>query len=394
MHGRRLALPFILLIVGCQPTPIVTTPASLAAPGVPTAAASSTPAQASPDVVATAEINDLVTAMASFVLGGDRDNYLALVDQSDPVFAIEHGRWADDWSGPHPVIDYVLDVVDIKVDGDTATGVLTVGWSIEGDQSDQDMRTATFTGRFTRDDLGEWRYAGEAWTSTEVPNFVIRVAPGLEQEVAGVADELPAIHDRVTSELDFDPKGTLQIKLYADGEALVANTLLSLPVIAGWNEPGEALKLVHRPDGPPLAPTIAHELTHFSLFDRAGTKRTRMPWWLDEGIASYVAATLDGSERADFRIAQVVAWAADDSLAEWADMAVFEETPVELWAYVYPQGFAMVRFVTEELGEARRNAWLAAMATEMDIDEASRAVLGRSFDALDRDFRTWLAAQR
>ena len=75
-------------------------------------------------------------------------------------------------------------------------------------------------------------------------------------------------------------------------------------------------------------------------------------------------------------------------------MAVFEETPVELWEFVYPQGYAMVAFVTERFGADRRNDWLAAMATEMDIDAATPAELGRSFDRLDAGFRDWLADQR
>jgi hypothetical protein len=75
-------------------------------------------------------------------------------------------------------------------------------------------------------------------------------------------------------------------------------------------------------------------------------------------------------------------------------MAMFEETPLELWPFVYSQGYAMVRYVSEELGVEERNAWLAAMATEMDIEQATEAVLGRSFDRLDRGFRAWLAGQR
>jgi hypothetical protein len=71
-------------------------------------------------------------------------------------------------------------------------------------------------------------------------------------------------------------------------------------------------------------------------------------------------------------------------------MAVFEVTPLELWRYVYPQGYAMVTFVTEAYGAPKRNAWLAAMATEMTIDEATPAVLGVSFDELDGAFRAWV----
>ena len=239
---------------------------------------------------------------------------------------------------------------------------------------------------------GGWRYAGEAWSSSEVPHFVLRVAPGLEAAVPDIADALPGIYGDVTAEYGYEPSGTLEIKLYADANALVANTLLSLPTIRGWNEPGEALKLVHDPGGPPLAPTIAHELTHFLGFDRAGTRRTRMPWWLDEGIATYVASTIEGS--GGNRLAQVIKWEAAGALAPWEQMVVFEETPVELWEFVYPQGYAMVAFVTERFGADRRNDWLAAMATEMDIDAATPAELGRSFDDLDAEFRDWLADQR
>ena len=145
---------------------------------------------------------------------------------------------------------------------------------------------------------------------------MVRVAPGLEGTVPDIVDVLPGIFGDVTAALGYEPAGDLEIKLYADANALVANTLLSLPRISGWNEPGEALKLVHRPDGPPLAPTIAHELTHFTLFDRAGTQRTRMPWWLDEGIATFVASQIDGSS-AEGRLAQVVAWESEGALADW-----------------------------------------------------------------------------
>ena len=230
-------------------------------------------------------------------------------------------------------------------------------------------------------------------TSTEIPGFVIRVAPGLEASGAQIADDLPGIRDDVTAALDYAPAGTLQIKLYADSPSIVANTLLSLPDIAGWNEPGEALKLVDQGQGNSLAPTIAHEMTHFIGFDRAGTRRSRMPWWLDEGIATFVGSQVSGLPEDD-RLAQVIGWEEGEQLAPWAQMAVFEETPLELWPFVYSQGYAMVRFVSEEIGVEKRNAWLAAMATEMDIGRATSTVLGLSFAELDAEFRDWLAQQR
>jgi hypothetical protein len=391
---------FLVLLVALAPAgqlaPVATSRPSNAHSTIPSAVSS--PAAAVPTPVATedasasAELADLVAAMASAVIDGDLERYLDLVDLSDPVFAIEHTRWVEDWAGRDPATTYSLSLAGVAVDGDSAVGLLTVEWSTDPIPSDNPTRLASFAARFTRGTDG-WRYAGEDWTSTQTERFIVRVAPGLEAAGQAIADDLPGIYADVTAALGYEPAGSLEIKLYADSPSLVANTLLSLPDIAGWNEPGEALKLVNRSDGPSLAPTIAHELTHFLGFDRAGTQRSRMPWWLDEGIATYVGSHVAGTPE-DGRLAQVIVWEAGGELAPWVEMEVFEETPLDLWPYVYSQGYAMVRFISEELGVDRRNAWLAAMATEMDIDEATSAVLGRSFERLDRNFREWLAAQR
>jgi hypothetical protein len=388
MNNRSLALLLAVLAAACDPAPV---PSAVPTMASHPAAIASPSAPAPSSEQAATEVQALLGEMAAAVLAGDRDGYLEFVDLSDPVFAIEHTRWADDWSSRSPVSAYSLGLSDLNPIGESATGLVTVEWAFDPSVVAEPPRITTFQAQFTHG-AGSWRFAGERWASTEVTHFVLRVAPGLEAAVPDIADVLPGIYGDVTTEIGYEPSGTLEIKLYADANALVANTLLSLPTIRGWNEPGEALKLVHDPQGPPLAPTIAHELTHFIGFDRAGTQRTRMPWWLDEGIATYVASTIEGPS-VD-RLAQVIAWEAAGELAPWDEMVVFEETPVELWEHVYPQGYAMVAFVTERFGAEPRNDWLAAMASEMDIEAATPTELGLTFRELDTEFRDWLADQR
>ena len=395
MHtARRLTLVAVLstlTALGCGPV----APASAPPGSVPAQSAGASPSTAASPSAGRAEIPGLVAAMEAAVLAGDRDAYLALVDLSDPVFALEHTRWADEWSGPSPVADYSLQLGEtVLIHDDDAEAELTVSWALEGAT---DSRTATFPARFTKD-AGGWRYAGEAWVERVVPHFLIKVAPGLETAFDVISGDLPRLYERVTTALDHTPAGSMEIKVYSDPADLVANTLLSLPDILGWNEPGEALKLQVAsyqpldPDVPVLSGVIAHEFSHFIGFDRAGTQRSRMPWWLDEGLATFVSTEFEGPDARD-RLAQVIAWHEAGQLADWDAMAVFEEAPRDLWQYAYPQGYAMVRYITEAYGEEARNRWLAAMATEMDIDQATSAILDLTFDDLDAGFRAWLSAQ-
>lgn len=322
--------------------------------------------------------------MEAAVLAGDREAYLALVDLSDPVFATEHTRFADDWV-VNPPSEYDLTIADLVVDGPAATGVLSTTWA-----TTQDVRTAVLEVRFTQRN-GAWLYAGEEWVTQEVEHFRIRVAPGLEAQFPVITESLPDIYDYVTTHFEWVPTTDMEIKLYTGPAELVAMTWLSLPDIRGWNEPGESLKLQLGPDESSPTSTIAHEFTHFLEFDRAGTQRSRMPWWLSEGIASFFGYHFDDTGVAQFQLDRVRDWAANGELADWDAMAVFEETPREIWTNVYAQGYAFTAFITDSYGETKRNRWLAAMAVDSDIAEATQEILGISFADLDAQFVEWLS---
>jgi hypothetical protein len=386
---RRLAMAGLLVLAGCAGPSPSSTPVPSVVPSA-TPASVATPAPSTGSTVQQA-LESLRDDMAAAVTARDREGYLALIDQTDPVFALEHSRWADDWAKLHPVLSYRLAVAEVEAGADgSATGQVTVTWSIEGFEA---PRTASWLARFTHGAAG-WQYAGEVWGATDAEHFRLLVAPGVTGADGAILPALPDVYELVTSTLDYAPAGSMQIKVYDTPEALVANTLLSLPLIRGWNEPGEALKLFYDPADTSLTSVVAHEFTHFTLFDRAGTKRTRMPWWLDEGTASYVARSLEGGAGGtDNRLDQVAQWARAGELADWDDMAVFETTPIDLWRFVYPMGYAMVTYVSDEYGGPKRNAWLAAMATEQAIDQATPAALGVTFDELDAGFRSWILAR-
>ena len=363
---ETIACGVLPVLPWAEPAPV--TPEPTVDPNVPTA------------------IADLIDGMEAAVRAGDRDGYLALVDLSDPVFATEHTRLADDWAA-NPPTEYTLEIAGVEMGADTATGVLTTTWATA---EHPEVRAASLGVKFTLGADGGWRYAGEVWVTQEVEHFRVHVAPGLEDQLEPVTQALPEVFEHVTSSLDHEPAGVMEIKLYEGPANLVSTVQLGLPDIHGWNEPGESLKMRLDPDVPSLTPTIAHEFAHFVEFDRAGTQRSLMPWWLSEGVASYLGYHFEGPELGEFQVDRVRQWEADGELADWEDMAVFEETPMEIWPNVYAQGYVFTVFVTGTYGEEARNEWLAAMATEMDIVEATPEHLGLTFDELDEEFLAWL----
>jgi hypothetical protein len=367
-----------------SPSPILS-PVATATPAEPPTGTPQTPSPSpTSDPNASHEIAALVEAMEVAVVAGDRDAYLALIDLTDPVFATEHSRFADDWVA-NPPSDYDLTIANVVVDGLAASGVLTATWATGPD----DVRSAELAVRFTQSD-GDWRYAGEEWVTQEVEHFRIRVAPGLEAEFPSITESLPDVYDYVTTHFGWVPTTDMEIKLYTGPAELVATIWLSLPNIRGWNEPGESLKLGFDPERPSLTSTIAHEFTHFLEFNRADTQRSRMPWWLSEGIASFFGYHYDDTGVAQVQLDRVRDWAANAELAGWDAMAVFEETPRELWPNAYAQGYVFMAFITETYGETERNRWLAAMAIEFEIEEATQVVLETSFAELDALFVEWL----
>ncbi|MBN1963183.1 MAG: hypothetical protein JW910_00950, partial [Anaerolineae bacterium] len=317
--------------------------------------------------------------------------YLSYVDLSDPVFALEQTRWVEDWHSARVIVQrFELEVRNLVIDGDEATGDLNMQWT--GLTSTQYSRGADFPVRFTRDEDGEWRYAGELWVTFETEHFVVRAAPGLEASAEAILPDLPDVYARVTAMLDYEPSAPLEIKLYDNPWALIATTRFSLVnTINGWNEPGEALKL-NAEQGPPAIRTIAHEFTHYLTFDMAGVTRGNYPWWVAEGMSMYAASLFwTGSERNGY-LNTVRGLQEEPGLVNWEDISDFERTPEDLWQFAYAQGYAFVRYVSETYGDDARNEWVRSMAGDQDVAAATEAAFGVTFEQASADFFDWLAA--
>ena len=357
---------------------------------VPTAAPTPTPVARSDDSELIARLlGNIENAILTRNLGAYR-SYVDLT--TDPIFGLEHTRWIEDMETRVRILRFDLTMRNLTIDGNEAHADLNMSWS-------QLTNTtvsygADFPILFRRGTDGQWRYAGEDWTTViETDHFRVKALPGLEGIAAGLPDVLPGVYDAVTAALDYTPEGISEIKLYDNPWVLIATTRLSITTpITGWNEPGEALKLLVEDEQPPTEALLAHEYAHFVLFDLAGTTRGEWPWWVSEGASQYAASrfwTLTDCNRV---LATVNQARRTTGLPDWLAISSFEETPESQWHYAYEMGYAFLRFVEDTHDHATLTAWLHAMATD-DLETATQAVLGMSFADANTAFLAWLDDQ-
>ncbi len=339
------------------------------------------------------QLQTLLRSMEGAVRASDADAYLALVDRRDPEFAQEQKNWAADLK-PHPPTLYELSLDDpSEGPSHEARALLTTGWRM----GDGPRRSVTFLARFTHGESG-WLYAGEAWTGVEGDRaLALYLARRAGETAKDVARVLPGVRAHVHEGFEFgadEPlvSRTQKVKLYTSMAHLQHSIYLSYTdPLSGWNEPGEAIKILVREGGRPerTESLLAHEYGHVASF-ALGEKINDAPWWALEGIAELCAQRYSGSWFGADRSCR--AWAKTDAITDWDKLADFKGEALKHQHAVYTQGHHMLGYITQRWGRPGRNAWLRALAQGKTLDEATRAALSMPFDQLDREWRASLVA--
>lgn len=335
------------------------------------------------------EIEMMLREMTAAVLAGDADAYLTHVWPGDPNFVNEQKYWANDLRKKKPLeFEYALADEKFEVGDGRAAGELTMTWRMEGDEKPRSFSHAT---QFVLRD-GRWSYAGEVWEHYESDRCVVFFEPGFEETAKAVAEILPGIREHVhpgfgLSETSPLAQRTQEIKLYATMKHLQASITLSYrDGLGGWNEPGEAVKLLvnRRRDGAGLKNVLAHEYGHVATFE-LGPRSNFMPWWLLEGVAELSAERYAGSAgRVDSTVRR---WARDGKLADWPAIADFNNFDSALMGHVYTQGHHFMGYISERFGRAARLNWMSRMSNGEPLEQATQAAFGMSFSTLDQQWR-------
>lgn len=334
-------------------------------------------------------VEKTLASMTAAATAGDADAWVANIASTDDLFLNEQRYFARDLKKKPPSTLEITMGEFTSSDGRIA-GPLTWMWAMP----DKPARTLSFSAQFIREG-DSWKYAGETWNSFDAPGIRVMFDPGYDELAARTAEAFAAIRPHVEQGFELKDsefaRHTQQIKIYGSMKHLQGSICLSYEEgLSGWNEPGEPIKLLAGRQSSPedLRRLLSHEYGHCATF-ALGPKANSMPWWVLEGVAE-LAAEGFGARVPD---RQVLAWAKNGKLAAWNDLADFDVVPPRLHGRVYAQGHHMLSYISERWRRQGRNQWLTAMAQGKTIDEASREVMGLSFDDLDHEWRADLDKQ-
>ncbi|MCA9299604.1 MAG: hypothetical protein KDA28_11090 [Phycisphaerales bacterium] len=324
-------------------------------------------------------LDALLLRLERAVLEADATSYLANIPVDDSWFLTEQRAWFDDVLVKTPVA-FDLELADVETIEDEAVGTLVMRFEVE-----RLKRDIEFPARFRRVD-GAWKFAGVRW-ERPVPDFPVYCLEGGERGAESIASIYPDLQAHCEAMLGTTITEPPPVKIFNDMRHLQASIFLSYEdPLAGWNEPGESVKLLANRRGQVSGArtVLAHELGHAATF-AMGDHAERMPWWVLEGTAELCTDDCSNARRrAD---GMVRAWRDAGQIAAWSDLEEFGVVPDALMWHVYTQGLHMIGYITDTYGPEARNAWLRAMAGGMSIEQATPDVLFCTFETLDAAWR-------
>ena len=178
------------------------------------------------------------------------------------------------------------------------------------------------------------------------------------------------VNDRAEAARSFPPvsQASQDVSLYA-GFALGDHGAL---VLAGLNHDG-----------------LVHELTHLMVNEALDSRRgrTRIPAWLNEGIAMYFEP--HGHQRES----EVRRAFARDDLIRLRHMGSVPGRPRDVRLF-YSQSASIVRFIADGFGEDRLSSLFTAIGDGKTVEQALVSTYGMNIDQLDAAWRTHLSGRR
>ena len=334
-------------------------------------------------------VAESIHAMESAIIAGDLGAYMAQIDPEDVYFVHEQRAWVNDLAR-NPVSEFQIEPLEdliVGITGRAAMMKVRMHWTLSADEIERSIEMNAIFYPMGDEPDGPWRFAGRGWEIQLDDETNIRVrADRKHQELASnVMMIAPEIAAQIEKDLDRTLSTPLSVKIYSTMQALQFSIAPGyLDPLSGWNEPGESIKILGRDSmsADRVSTLLAHEIGHAVSFE-FGKDIIDAPWWSLEGIAELMTDRYRSTPPED-RIIGIAKQVARGDRRSWDQLSDFKGEALNHTMYVYSQGWAMVRYITERYGSAARNEWFDALGRGMDVHEATQLVFNISFADLDR----------
>jgi len=363
-----------------------------------------------------AGVTAILRDMTEAARNADVGKYMTFVSDRDPLLLAEQRAWATNLrKNPPTEFSFKLATgADVVPDEEmrSATASVTLAWTPAPDPERPNQQpeplSVTFPARF--EVVGEpkvvvgarrvtrWLFAGLAWEEelTALDGSRVLCMSADREKGEKLLAILPAALASAAACFEAETP-TATVKLYPTLDLLNASISPGLTSpIAGWNDPGESIKLGAPAVGGDAEAILVHEAAHAVQFT-LGPHPYDAPWWVLEGSAERAAELARDTDDPVRKLVGsmtdniVRRWARRGRLADWADLAVYDERMPAGVERAYVQGHHMIAYLDETYSAAARNVWLRRLLNATPLDEASREVFGVGFDEIDQSWRATLA---
>jgi hypothetical protein len=192
--------------------------------------------------------------------------------------------------------------------------------------------------------------------------------------------------ERMGPILGIDPEEPLHIVTYSNyshmSDALPFRSQATSEqlITQGTAFTEERVLLVHGGEGNFLG-TTSHEFVHLLVADAAGRALTKVPTWLNEGLAEY--GNIDTSDEYRPYLNQAIA---NGRVRPLWHQITFSGTPLEIIT-AYGQGESVVEFMISTYGGEKMAELISALKRSFDIDASLEEVYGFDQYGLDSRWR-------
>lgn len=199
-----------------------------------------------------------------------------------------------------------------------------------------------------------------------------------------VGESLP----RIQSVIPDVESSHLKIYIYqSTADVRAALRLTGRDWVGGHAEPelGVILLTSFNPLSAPtdLRKDIPHELTHFYLYQATGINFRSLPFWFNEGLATFMQATVDPNHEAELRRAV-------ETGTTFPFVDLCNPTHSQSPDLAYAQSASLIRFIQARYGTQKLGEMVSLFADGADCDSVVERSLSIGLGALQR---SWLQSQ-